>query len=211
MPYSIILWDFDGTLADTLPGLLRIFNDLAPEFGLAPIEDVQAMRDTPPLDLLRQRGIRWWKMIRLRNAIVRRQKDQLDSIRLFPGVPEMLERLHACGYRLGVVSSNSEANIRRCLQASDVEQWFELVVGSWQPLGKHRSLRRVLWRTGVQSDQALYVGDEVRDITAARRSGMDAAAVTWGGNSRQLLAQYSPTKLFNCPSQITSWLTDSSQ
>ncbi len=211
MRYSIILWDFDGTLADTLPGLLRIFNDLAPEFGLEPIEDAQAMRNTPPIDLLRQRGIRWWKMIRLRNAIVRRQKNEIDSIRLFPDVPEMLERLDASGYRLGVVSSNSEANIRRCLQASDAEQWFELVVGSWQPLGKHRSLRRVLRRTGVHPQQALYVGDEVRDITAARRAGMDAAAVTWGGNTRHLLAQYHPEKLVDDPIELTNWLTDVSR
>ncbi len=207
MRYSIILWDFDGTLADTLPGLLRIFNDLAPDFGLETIEDVQVLRDTPPTDLLRERGIRWWKMIRLRNAIVRRQKGQIESIRLFPGIHDMLERLHASGYRMGVVSSNSEANIRRCLQSCDAESWFEHIVGSWQPLGKHRSLRRVLRRTRVPSHQALYVGDEVRDILAARRAGMDAAAVTWGSNTRQLLAQYSPDELVDSPSQLTGWLT----
>lgn len=208
MRYSIILWDFDGTLADTLPGLLRIFNDLAPKFGLKTIQDVEALRDTPPIVLLRESGIRWWTMIRLRNAIVRRQKDELDSVRLFPDIPDMLERLHESGYRMGIVSSNSEANIRRCLRGCDAERWFEQIVGCWQPLGKHRSLRRVLRRTGVLGRQGLYVGDEVRDILAARQAGMDAAAVTWGSNTRQLLAHYSPETLVDTPSQLTSWLSE---
>ena len=207
MRYSIILWDFDGTLADTLPGLLRIFNDLAPEFGLEEITDIQALRDTPPIELLRDRGIRWWKLIALRNAIVRRQKEQVDRIRLFPGVPKMLEGLHQSGYRLGVVSSNSEENIRHGLRAAGAEQWFELVVGSWQLLGKHRTLRRVLRRTRLTGRQALYVGDEVRDITAARRAKMDAAAVTWGANTGDLLARYSPVRLIHQPVELVDWLT----
>jgi phosphoglycolate phosphatase len=208
MQYSIILWDFDGTLADTLPGLLRIFNDLAPQFGLEEITDLRTLRDTPPLELLQERGIRWWKLIALRNAIVRRQKAQVDRIRLFPGIPEMLHQLHASGYRLGIVSSNSEQNIRHGLRAAGTEQWFELVVGSWQLLGKHRTLRRALRRTRLTSRQALYVGDEVRDITAARRAGMDAAAVTWGVNTGELLAQYSPVRLIHQPDEMVEWLTE---
>jgi phosphoglycolate phosphatase len=207
MRYSIILWDFDGTLADTLPGLLRIFNDLAPQFGLEKITDLQTVRDTPPLELLRDRGIRWWKLITLRNAIVRRQKEQVDRIQLYPGIPEMLQRLHASGYRLGIVSSNSEQNIRHGLRAAGAEQWFELVVGTWQLLGKHRTLRRTLRRTRLTGRQALYVGDEVRDITAARRAGMDAAAVTWGVHTSDLLAQYSPVRLIHQPDELVKWLT----
>jgi phosphoglycolate phosphatase len=207
MRYSIILWDFDGTLADTLPGLLRIFNDLAPQFGLEKIADLQTLRDTPPVELLRDRGIRWWKLIALRNAIVRRQKEQVDRIRLFPHIPEMLQQLHATGYRLGIVSSNSEENIRHGLRAAGAEQWFELVVGSWQLLGKHRMLRRALRRTHLTSRQALYVGDEVRDITAARLAGMDAAAVTWGVNTSDLLARYSPARLIHQPDELVEWLT----
>ena len=208
MRYSIILWDFDGTLADTLPGLLRIFNDLAPQFGLEEITDLQTLRDTPPLELLRERGIRWWKLIALRNAIVRRQEEQVDRIRLFPGIPEMLQQLHATGYRLGIVSSNSEQNIRHGLRAAGAEQWFELVVGTWQLLGKHRTLRRALRRTRLPRRQALYVGDEVRDITAARRAGVDAAAVTWGVNTADLLAQYSPVRLIHQPDELVEWLTE---
>jgi phosphoglycolate phosphatase len=81
-----------------------------------------------------------------------------------------------------------------------------LVVGSWQLLGKHRPLRRALRRTRLTRRQALYVGDEVRDITAARRVGMDAAAVTWGVNTSDLLARYSPVRLIHQPVELVEWL-----
>jgi phosphoglycolate phosphatase len=208
MRYSIILWDFDGTLADTLPGLLRIFNDVAPRFGLEPITDPQALRDTPPVELLREQRIRWWKLLALRNALVRRQKEEIAHIRLYPGIPEMLQRLHQGGYRLGIVSSNSEENIRYCLRASGTEQWFESVASSWQLLSKHRLLRRVLRRARLNGWQALYVGDEVRDITAARKAAMDVASVTWGVNTSHLLAQHSPERLIHHPDELADWLTE---
>ncbi len=206
MRYSLILWDFDGTLADTLPGLLQVFNDLAPEFGLRPIVDVQAIRDASPVQWLRQQGISLWKLPALRNAIVHRQEGQMADIRLFPGMGNVLERLNACGYRLGIVSSNSENNIRTCLQANSAEQWFELIVGYSHLLGKQRALRQVLKRTKLKGHDVLYVGDEQRDITAARRAGMDAAAVTWGINTHTLLAHHSPSRLVDRPDQLLDWL-----
>lgn len=206
MRYALILWDFDGTLADTLPGLLQIFNDLASEFGLRPIVDVQAVRDASPIQLLREQGISLWRLPALRNAIVRRQQSQMADIRLVPGMEEVLERLSRCGYRLGIVSSNSEDNIRTCLRANGAEQWFELITGYSHLLGKQRPLRQVLRRTKLKGRDVLYVGDEVRDIAAARRAGMDAAAVTWGINTHSLLAQHSPNQLIDHPGELLQWL-----
>jgi phosphoglycolate phosphatase len=206
MRYALILWDFDGTLADTLPGLLQVFNDLAPEFGLRPIVDVQAVRDASPIQLIREQGVSLWKLPALRNAIVRRQQSQMADIRLVPGMGVVLERLSCCGYRLGIVSSNSEDNIRTCLRANGAEQWFELIAGYSHLLGKQRPLRQILRRTKLKGRDVLYVGDEVRDIAAARRASMDAAAVTWGINTHTLLAQHSPNQLIDHPDELLQWL-----
>ena len=205
MRYALVLWDFDGTLADTLPGLLRIFNELAPELGFAPITDVQAIRDTTPTQFFKAHGIPLWKLLALRHAIVARQKSHMASIRLYPGVPDVLERLGGSGCRMGIVSSNAEDNIRTCLRANGVEPSFEFIVGHSRLLGKQRALRRVLRQTALRSRDVLYVGDEVRDIAAAQDVGMDVAAVTWGMNSRSLLAQHSPTQLIDGPEQLLDW------
>ena len=206
MRYALVLWDFDGTLADTLPGVLRIFNDLAPQFGFTPVADAQAVRDTTLTQFFQTLGIPLWKLPALRQAIVTRQKDEMTGTRLCPGVPEVVARLGRNGCRMGIVSSNAEDNIRTCLRANGVEPWFELVVGYSRLLGKQRSLRRVLRQTALDGRDVLYIGDEVRDVEAARDVGMDVAAVTWGINSRSLLARNSPTQLIDRPEQLLDWL-----
>ena len=138
MRYSLVLWDFDGTLADTLSGVLRIFNELAVELGFLPVADIGSSRDATPARLLRDHGIPLWKLPALRQAIIARQKGEMANIRLFPGVPEVLERIGRSGCRMGIVSSNAEENIQACLRANGAEQWFEFIVGYPRLLGKQR-------------------------------------------------------------------------
>ena len=206
MRYALVVWDFDGTLADTLASVLRIFNDLAPELGYAPVTDVQAVRDTTPTQFLRSRGISLWTLGTIRNAVVARQKAEMASIRLYPGLPEVLGQISRSRCRMGIVSSNSEGNIRTCLRANEVEQCFEFVVSCSRLLGKQRVLRRVLRQTGLACRDVLYVGDEVRDIAAAHDAGMDVAAVTWGINSKPVLAEHAPTHLIERPGQLLALL-----
>lgn len=206
MRYSLVLWDFDGTLADTLPGLLGIYNDLAAGLGFAPITDAAALRDTPPMEILKSHGVPLWRLPALRKIVVARQRELIASVRLYPGVPELLKQLGRGGCRMGIVSSNSEENIRTCLLANGAESWFEFVAGYWRLLGKHRVLRRILRQNALDSRDVLYVGDEVRDILAAQAAGLDVAAVTWGANSRSLLAQHAPTLLIDRPEQLLDWL-----
>jgi phosphoglycolate phosphatase len=206
MRYALVVWDFDGTLADTLAGILQIFNDLAPQLGYAPITEVEKVRDATPAQLLRSHGISLWTLSTVRNAVVARQKTEMASVRLYPGVAEALGRISRDGCRQGIVSSNSEENIRVCLRANAVEPWFEFVVGYSRLLGKQRALRRVLRRTALDCRDVLYVGDEVRDIAAAQEVGVDVAAVTWGINSKSVLAEHSPTHVIEQPCQLSEIL-----
>ncbi len=206
MRYALTVWDFDGTLADTLAGVLRIYNELAPQLGYAPVTDVQAVRDTTPMQFLRSHGISLWTLGTIRNKVVARQKAEMASIRLYPGLPEVLRQISRSNRRMGIVSSNSEENIRTCLRANEAEQWFEFVAGYSRVLGKQRVLRRVLRQTGVDCRDVLYVGDEVRDIEAAREVGMDVVAVTWGINSKGILAEHAPTCLVDRPDQLLGLL-----
>lgn len=206
MRYSLVLWDFDGTLADTLPGLVRIFNEVAPGLGFTPIVDPYALRDTAPLQVLKSHGVPLWRLPALRQAIVARQRQEMASVRLYPGLAKLLEQIGTSGCRMGIVSSNSEDNIRTCLRANGAESWFEFVAGYGRLLGKHRVLRRILRHNALATRDVLYVGDEVRDVLAAQAVGLDVVAVTWGVNSRRLLAQHSPSLLIDSPQQLCGFL-----
>jgi phosphoglycolate phosphatase len=126
----------------------------------------------------------------------------MTEVKLFAGVPELLRDLRGRGVRLGVLSSNTEDNIRACLGAAGQADLFEFVVGYSRLFGKARALRRMLRAAGVPAARCLYVGDEVRDLEAARRAGAAFAAVSWGFHAEELLTAHGPTYLVRAPGDL---------
>lgn len=192
MSLKLVVWDFDGTLADSLPAAVRIFNRLAPQFGYAPLGDVAAARNTGTRQLLRQLGVSLWRLPRLVRAFQAAAAEEADQLKLVPGVTDALAALAAGGTRLGVLSSNREDTIRRCLRANGAEHHFAFVVGYPRLFGKAKALRRILRAERVARTEALYVGDEQRDVDAALRAGVKVAAVTWGFHTADLLRAAAP-------------------
>jgi phosphoglycolate phosphatase len=204
MPYDLVAWDFDGTLADSFGGLVRIYNGLAVRHGFRPVEDPAAVRGLSLPALLRAHKIPLRKLPLLVRQVLAAQRHEAAGLRLFDGIADVLRALRQVGAGLVVLSSNAEANIRACLRANGVEELFAAVVGYRRLFGKGRALRRLVRGQGVDRRRVLYVGDEVRDIEAARQAGVDSAAVTWGFQTRPALAALGPTYLFDAPTQILS-------
>jgi phosphoglycolate phosphatase len=200
--YPLVVWDFDGTLADTFGLALTTFNELAGRWGLRPITDPESARRLTGREFLRQHGVSWLRLPRVVRAYHAAVRGQMAGVQLFAGVPELLRGLRGRGVRLGVLSSNTRENILTCLAAAGLAGEFEFVVGYSRLFGKARALRRVLRATGVAPGQCLYVGDEVRDLEAARRAGAAFAAVSWGFHAEDLLAGYGPTYLVRTPAEL---------
>jgi phosphoglycolate phosphatase len=206
MRYGLVLWDFDGTLADTLPLLLRAYNDLATAAGYRVVSDPQVVRGQTLLELLRSQGIPRARLPLLARRLRRAVKGEMAGVPLFPGLAEVLADLRRGGCRLGVLSSNSRENVLSCLRANGVDDLFEVVAGYPLLFGKARGIRRLLRSLGVDRAEALYVGDEVRDVEAAHKAGVAVAAVTWGLNARTLLEGYRPAFLVDRPDQLPGCL-----
>jgi phosphoglycolate phosphatase len=202
MRYRMIVWDFDGTLADTLALALATYNDLAAQYGCLPVADPVAVRSMDTRTFLRQHRITWWRLPRLVRAYHAATKDRMMTIRLFDGVPEILRKLQASGCRQGVLSSNSTDNIRACLSAGGVEGVFDFIVGYPRLFGKARVLRRLVKRAIVPPRQFLYVGDEGRDMEAAKKAGVHSAAVCWGIHGAELLSQQAPTFVWSSVTEV---------
>ncbi|MBX9626297.1 MAG: HAD hydrolase-like protein [Gemmataceae bacterium] len=200
--YRLVVWDFDGTLADSMPAGLHIFNRLAPELGIKPIADPAAARGMSTRQFLRHHRIRFWRLPRLVRRFQAAAAAEADKLALFPGLAEVLRGLVDRGVRLGILSSNNEGNIRRCLAANGVEGLFAFVVGCPKLFGKGRALRRLLRTGGVDRREVLYVGDEVRDLEAAKRAGVAAAAVTWGFHAEELLRAAGPRYVVSDPREL---------
>jgi phosphoglycolate phosphatase len=103
---------------------------------------------------------------------------------------------------MGILSSNSAENISACLRANTVEEVFDFVVGYPRLFGKARAIRRLLKREQIEPGDFLYIGDEMRDVEAAKKAGVDVGAVGWGLHALELLAQLRPTFLWPTPTDV---------
>ena len=207
MPFKLVVFDFDGTLADSIGKAVGIFNRLAPELGHRPVEDLAEARAMTTRQFLRRHGIPFWRLPRLVRRYRALAAESAEDTRMFPGLTDALADLRATGVRLGVLSSNSEENIRRGLRANGVEELFAFVVGYPKLFGKARALKQILRAEGVARSEVLYVGDEVRDVEAARKAGVTSAAVTWGFHAESLLRENGPDHVVAGPTGLLPLLT----
>ena len=191
MRYRTVIFDFDGTLADTERAMQESLNALASEFGFSRIADEEksVLRKMNAREFLTRRlGIPIWHLYKVLRLVRRGRREfatRSGEVRLFPRVPEMLRTLHVAGYRVGIVSTNTVTVMCGILGDSNADIDF-LRSGSLL-LGKSRALKRVLRQCGRDQSPVVYVGDEVRDAKTCRAVGIAMIGVGWGLNDAHTL------------------------
>ena len=197
MKYHLAIFDFDGTLADTLPWMRSVFNELAEEHGFRRVEphEYERFRDLHGGALLRALGLPLWKLPRVVSSMRRRMAEHTGPLSLCPGINYVLHRLAAGGVQLAMVSSNSRENVERVLGADNTKLMSHFACGV-SMMGKAAKLRQVIRQSGVPRPQAIYIGDEIRDGEAAQKAGIAFGAVTWGQHSEAALRLQKPAEIF---------------
>ena len=197
-----LIFDFDGTLADTLPRIVTISNRLATEFGHRQIqeEDIEALRGQRSRDVLRWLKVPLLKIPILAHRFKAELRKEIHLVKPILTVRMVVAQLQP-RYLLGIVTSNSEANVHAFLAANDMG-YFTFVRSATGLYSKSSVLSRVVREQGLTKAETLYVGDEVRDIEAARACGIDTIAVTWGGNNAEKLAQMNPRFIAYQPEEL---------
>lgn len=196
MKYDIAAFDFDGTLADTMPWFNSILNTAADKYGFRKIDAAERdqLRHRDAGEILKFLGIPLWKLPAIM-AHVRTLMQEIDpSVHLFDGIPDALTRLKAAGMRLAVVSSNSLENVQRVL-GPDTTALFDDYECGTDLFGKAAKIDRLLQRHGTPPERFVLVGDEMRDIDAARKAGVRVGSVAWGYNHVDALRERGPDEL----------------
>jgi phosphoglycolate phosphatase len=197
MRYALAIFDLDGTLADSLPWFRRHVNDVADKFGFRRIAeaDVDLLRREGPREVLARLQVPLWKVPRIARHMRLLKTAHLAEIPLFPGADAMLRTLKDSGVRLALVSSDSETNARAQLGEANAALFSDFACGA-SLFGKAAKFRRVVKRAGVGPLSAVAIGDEVRDIEAARAAGVACGAVAWGYAAPETLRALKPELLF---------------
>jgi phosphoglycolate phosphatase len=208
--YRLVLFDFDGTLADSFSWVASHLNQAADRFRLQRVrlEEVEELRKCDVSELLKKFKVPFWKLPLVAHYIKGLMGENARSIQLFPGVPDVLKRLKEDGATLGVISSNNEANVRLILgsELASLVSYYECDVALH---GKASRIEKVLFKCKIGKEKAIMIGDEGRDIEAAQKSGVDSGAVTWGYNHQGVLEKHHPTYVFHSMDEMVIKLGNS--
>jgi phosphoglycolate phosphatase len=203
LPYGTLIFDFDGTIADTLSAIIRLVNEHASEFNIKPLvdKDVDELRGMSNIDIIKRFKI---PLVKVPYMILHGQKElnqRIDQMTLFPGMKDLILGLKGLGFRLGILTSNSRENVQKFLRAQTLDV-FDFIHAEQNFFGKNWALLHLLKKHSLKRDEVLYVGDEVRDIEACQKVGVPVVAVSWGFHRRHLLAAKKPTYLVDAAPEI---------
>lgn len=200
---SVILFDFDGTICDDFKEAILILNKLSDEFGYRKVDanQLEEFREMGTRGILKNLHIPAYKLPFILTRARRELQEKIKEFRPIAGMPEVLSQLSAQKIILGIVTSNTEENVRTFLDRNKLDyfRWFS--TGS-SIFGKSRLIKKLLKAEGIAPASTLYVGDETRDVEAARASKVKSAAVSWGFNSKEALALENPDFLIHEPKDL---------
>lgn len=200
----LLIFDFDGTLANTLTAGIGIFNTLAPDYGLKPVAMAEAreLRKLNTRALLDHLGISRLLAVKIGAQIRKELYRQRDQVEMVDGMTEAVRELRGAGYRLGVLSSNSAENVRFVLQRFELLECFSFIEAGVSLFGKSHRILSVLKKETTAPEWAIYVGDETRDMEAARDSRVSSLAVCWGANGREAMETEGPDFCIDRPGEL---------
>lgn len=212
---KLIIFGFDGTIADTSPGILHCFNTTATSMGHTPVEH---NRMYGIIGLPLEYGLQTlynMKDDELEYAVNNYSK--LYSIKgkemfyLYDGVQENLEKLKNDGYLLAIATQKHEMYTKDMLQVHNTAKYFDVICATdvGANLNKYNLLHMACEKLGVPIEDSVFIGDNYIDANGAADIGMDfvAALYGWGFRTRQEAEQYNCKAYLESAKEIYSKVT----
>jgi phosphoglycolate phosphatase len=208
MTVELAIFDFDGTLADSIPWLQGVFDQVAERYGFRKLDrsKVDDLRHFNIRQLLSQHDIPLWKLPLIARHLRLLMRRHIAAIKPVAGIQAALGSLADQGVALGIVTSNSHNNVSQVL-GPDTAALFRYWECGASLFGKASKLRKLVRASGHANDVVIYVGDEIRDVDAAREARIAFGAVAWGFTHLQSLVAQGVTETFSDPTELVTKLT----
>jgi phosphoglycolate phosphatase len=181
-----LIFDFDGTIANTLPYTFSKIIELAKKLKVKDFKEkeiIEKIRSLSPQELFCQFSVSWLKMPLIIWEVKKAQKDlysKINKIKIFLGIKKLLKELKKKEIKLYIYSSNLKKNIVKFLEKEKISQYFENIYVGGNLLGKDKDLINILKKEGLKTDEVYYVADEVRDVLACQKAKIKMIGVSWG-------------------------------
>lgn len=204
MKIRLLAFDFDGTIADTLGEVHRIYNEMAPGFDLRPVhtDEVPDLRQHSLKQLLKVLGIPKRKVPSLLTKGARLLRSRIEQVDLIEGMRETLTELKPRFEHFGILTSNTNDNVELFLKHHGLDGLFDFISSKSKLSGKAKHLKSILRTFSLRPEEMMYVGDELRDVKACQKVGIPITAVSWGFNAAEALVGMDPDRLCHHPHEL---------
>lgn len=198
-----IIFDFDGTLVDSENIVIDVCNTLADKHKFKKIikEDIDYLKGLSVIEKCKFLNVPVYKLPFWAVDFYSLFKSAIDKLNLFDGMQEVLEELNNRGYKLAIISSNSEQIIREFLERNNIN-YFNKIYCSNNLFGKDKIIKSFLDKYNIKKSSAVYVGDEHRDIIACKKNNLRVIWVQWGFDKYEIIKPENPDYIAKTPEDI---------
>jgi phosphoglycolate phosphatase len=203
-----LLFDFDGTIADSFRLVMAILDDLRPHYNLPLLSDSElyAMRGLPIPVIFKNLGISIFKLPGIIHHAKKSMNLRLNELKPITGMPKVLQQFQSMKIPMALLTSNSSENVLPFLNKHEINifEWFDFDVNLFN---KSRHIRHQIHKRNLLEHNCIYIGDETRDIKAAQDNKIPVIAVTWGLQPGALLEKHHPYYLLDTPENLLRLIT----
>lgn len=196
---KIFCFDFDGTIADTLPLVVQTLDKLLKKRNGKEVvggDFLRKIREEGIEDVFRETKVPLYKMFFLYLKVKKEMNREVGNIAIDQKMKEVLEKLKKEEHTVGILTSNSKENVVNFLKYNNLD-FFDFIKTSGV-LGKEKEIKKLKQK----GRDFFYIGDEIRDIKAGKKAGVKTIAVSWGLSSRKALQKAMPDMLIEKPEDL---------
>ena len=203
---SLIIFDWDGTLMDSVGLIVDAMRYAAEKHGLTVTDEATksiigiALVDAFPM-LFPNDSDKYDELLATYSEYYVKH---CDNDKLFEGIKELIQDLHAQGKTLAIATGKKRKGLQRVLPNSGIQAFFTVTKTADETAGKPNPLmlEQILVETGTRIEDAVFIGDSIHDIRMANNIGMDSIAVSYGCEKAEVLANENPTMLVNSVNEL---------
>ncbi len=170
-----IIFDFDGTVANTFQLNVGLIKEMRPDTSK---KEIELFRNNGVAVLQKELNLSLKEVLKLLGLLAKKQTQIINKAKIFPGIKNIFDELRKRDIKIIILSSNTTENIEKWLVHQKIK--VDKIITNNNIFGKDKLLRKM-------GRQFVYVGDEVRDVEACKKAGVKMIGVTWGFNTKEAL------------------------
>jgi phosphoglycolate phosphatase len=208
--FDLVIFDWDGTLMDTVGKIVSCMQSVAHELALT-VPTEQQVRDVIGLSLPTIMPILFAEHENHQQIIDCYRRHHLASdypTPLFDGVEVLIKQLHEAGYQLAIATGKAREGLDRVLELTGLGQYFHAsrCASDSQSKPHPEMLQGLLSYFEISADKAIMIGDSIHDLTMANNANMASIGVSYGAHDEARLKVLQPLAIVSAPSAIRHYL-----